>query len=139
MRLHQSSPDGRFAIRAEDLRTHDCKSTESVTQYGSLDSDASFVMLELMSAEQIIRTTVALPEDLLTAIDRFVSEGRVVSRNELVVNGLRAHVQQLERDARDAEFQAMTDDPAYQAEARQILGEFADADREAWVGIAEES
>jgi metal-responsive CopG/Arc/MetJ family transcriptional regulator len=85
-----------------------------------------------MSGEPLIRTTVALPADLLSAIDRIVSEGRVVSRNELVVDGLRAHVQQLERAARDAEFQVMTHDPAYQAEARQILAEFADADRESW-------
>jgi Arc/MetJ-type ribon-helix-helix transcriptional regulator len=92
--------------------------------------DALFVMLKLMSGQPLIRTTVALPADPLTAIDRFVSEGRVVSRNELVVDGLRAHVQQLERAARDAEFQAMTDAAAYQAEARQILGEFAGADRD---------
>jgi Arc/MetJ-type ribon-helix-helix transcriptional regulator len=87
-------------------------------------------MLKLMSAEPLLRTTVALPSNLLTAIDRFVSDGRVVSRDEFVIICLRAHVQQLERDARDAEFQAMTDDSAYQAEARQILGEFADADRD---------
>jgi hypothetical protein len=61
------------------------------------------------------------------------------STNELVVDGLRAHVEQIEYAARDAVFHAMADDPGYQSEARQILAEFPGADREAWSGVAETS
>jgi len=66
-----------------------------------------------------------------------VSEGKATSRNELMIISLRAQLTLLERAARDAEFRAMADDPSYQAEARQLLTEFAAADREAWTITAE--
>ncbi|MGO9254713.1 MAG: ribbon-helix-helix domain-containing protein [Bryobacteraceae bacterium] len=76
-------------------------------------------------------TTVALPSDLLAAVDKAVQEGRARSRDELVEGALRRELAELRRSALDAEFHHMADDVAYQREAHQILGEFAQADWEA--------
>ena len=70
-------------------------------------------------------TTLALPLDLLAAVDKVVQEGRAGSRDELVRQ--RA---ELRRSALDAEFRHMADDADYQKDVHQILGEFAQADRE---------
>ena len=70
-------------------------------------------------------TTVALPSDLLAAVDKVVQEGRAGSRDELVRQ--RA---ELRRSALDAEFRHMADDADYQRDVQQILGEFAQADWE---------
>ena len=74
--------------------------------------------------------TLALPADLLAAVDRLVQEGRATSRDDLIVNALRREVAEARRSALDAEFLAMADDADYQSEARQILAEFAQADWE---------
>ena len=76
-------------------------------------------------------TTLALPLDLLAAVDKLVQEGRARSREELVENALRRQLAELRRSALDAEFRHMADDVDYQREAHQILGEFARADWEA--------
>jgi Arc/MetJ-type ribon-helix-helix transcriptional regulator len=75
-------------------------------------------------------TTLALPSDLLAAVDKVVQEGLAGSRDELVESALRRQLAELRRSALDAEFRHMADDVDYQREARQILGEFAQADRE---------
>jgi Arc/MetJ-type ribon-helix-helix transcriptional regulator len=80
-------------------------------------------------------TTLALPSDLLAAVDKVVQEGRARSRDELVESGLRLRLAELRRSALDAEFRHMADDVDYQRDVHQILGEFAQAD---WETLHEE-
>jgi Arc/MetJ-type ribon-helix-helix transcriptional regulator len=75
-------------------------------------------------------TTLALPSDLLAAVDKVVQEGRARSRDELVESALRLRLAELRRSALDAEFRHMADDVDYQRDVHQILGEFAQADWE---------
>ena len=83
-------------------------------------------------AKDIIRTTIALPADLLEAADNAVRRGTARSRNELVVAALRRELAIQERAAIDAAFARMADDPAYLAEAQAIVDEYAQADWEAF-------
>jgi len=76
-------------------------------------------------------TTVAVPDELVAALDKLVKEGRARSRSELVESALRREVAEARRAQVDAEFRHMATDPDYQAEARLILAEFARADWEA--------
>ena len=80
-------------------------------------------------------TTLALPSDLLAAVDKVVQEGRARSRDELVESALRRQLAELRRSALDAEFRHMADDVDYQRDVHQILGEFAQAD---WETLREE-
>jgi Arc/MetJ-type ribon-helix-helix transcriptional regulator len=73
-------------------------------------------------------TTVALPSDLLAALDKVVQEGRAGSRDESVESALRRQLAELRRSALDAEFRHMADDADYQRDVHQILGEFAQAE-----------
>ena len=79
-----------------------------------------------------IRTTLLLPAELLEAADQAVREGKASNRDELVANALRHELAALERSAIDADFAEMANDVEYQAEARQIIAEFARADWEAF-------
>ena len=78
-----------------------------------------------------VRTTLALPSDLLEAIDRAVQEGTAHSRNDFVAQSLRRELAARERTAIDAAFAAMADDLEYLTEAQSIATEFAAADWEA--------
>ena len=79
-----------------------------------------------------VRTTLALPADLLQAIDQAVQAGKARNRNELVATALRHELAALQRAAIDAAFAEMARDPAYQAEAHEIATAFAATDWEAW-------
>ncbi len=79
----------------------------------------------------VVRTTLALPADLLAAVDRAVREGRARSRNELVAVALARELAAQERAELDAAFAGMAEDSEYQAEARAVAAEFAPADWEA--------
>jgi metal-responsive CopG/Arc/MetJ family transcriptional regulator len=79
-----------------------------------------------------VRTTLALPADLLEAVDRAVQAGKARSRNELIATALQHELAALQRAAIDAAFAEMAQDPAYQKEAQGIATEFATADWEAW-------
>ncbi len=79
-----------------------------------------------------IRTTLALPAELLEAVDKLVEQGKARSRNDLVANAVRHELAALERATLDAAFQRMATDTDYQVEARQVLAEFARSDWEAW-------
>ena len=79
-----------------------------------------------------VRTTVSLPADLLNAADRAVREGRVRTRNELVVSALRRELAAQERSAIDAAFADMERDAEAERESSAIAGEFATADWEAF-------
>ena len=91
-------------------------------------SKSSLVMMPATT----IRTTLALPADLLEAVDRLVEQGKARSRNDLIANALRRELAVLERAVLDAEFRQMETDADYQRETRQILTEFAQSDWEAW-------
>ena len=75
-------------------------------------------------------TMLTLPPDLLAAVDKVVQEGRARSRDELVESALRLRLAELRRSALEAEFRHMADDVDYQRDVHQILGEFAQTDRE---------
>jgi hypothetical protein len=82
-------------------------------------------------ALRTVRTTLALPADLLEAVDQAVRAGKARSRNELVAMALRRELAAQQRAVIDAAFAAMADDPVYQAEARETATAFAAADWEA--------
>ncbi len=83
------------------------------------------------------RTTVAIPPDLLEAVDQAVSEGLVRSRNEFLTIALRNQLARYRRAAIDAAFAEMADDPDYQREALEVSEAFEAADREA-LGLVED-
>jgi len=72
-----------------------------------------------------LRTTVALPTDLLEAVDVLVQEGEAESRNNFLERALRHELAASRRAAIDAEFAQMKNDAAFQAEAVQIAEDFA--------------
>ena len=82
-------------------------------------------------APRTVRTTLALPVDLLEAVDQAVREGKARSRNELVTMALRRELAAQERAAIDATFSAVADDPSYHAETCELATAFAAADWEA--------
>jgi metal-responsive CopG/Arc/MetJ family transcriptional regulator len=83
------------------------------------------------------RTTVTLPTDLLSAADRLIRDGKARSRNDLIISALRAELLRREREAVDADFALMAQDPAYQSETTRIFKEFVSADPEAWLGLGD--
>ena len=89
-------------------------------------------------AVRTIRTTFALPADLLAAVDEAVQAGKARSRNELVRIALERELAAGQRDAIDAAFAEMAQDPDYQAEAKAIERAFAAADWEACQHIEDE-
>jgi metal-responsive CopG/Arc/MetJ family transcriptional regulator len=82
-------------------------------------------------AARKVRTTVALSEDLLEAMDSAVREGKVDSRNEFLETALRHELAAHRRAELDAAFTHMADDPIYLREAVEIAEEFGSADWEA--------
>jgi len=78
-----------------------------------------------------IRTTVALPEELLEAMDRAVREGKARSRNEFLSTALRHELATLDRARIDEAFRFMAEDPVYKAEAKKLGDEFDEASWEA--------
>ena len=63
--------------------------------------------------KQMVRTTPALPADLLTAVDDAVREGRARNRGELISAAVRHELAMHERSAIDQAFAAMSGDEAY--------------------------
>jgi metal-responsive CopG/Arc/MetJ family transcriptional regulator len=80
-------------------------------------------------SRSLVRTTVALPEDLLKAADRAVEEGAARSRNELLALALRRLLAAHRRAAIDAGFAGMGEDPDYRAESAALE---AGLDRSSW-------
>lgn len=79
-----------------------------------------------------LRTTVALAEDLVEAMDALVEEGAADSRNDFLEKALRNQLAASRRAAIDAEFAQMASDRSYQGDAVQVAEDFAEADWEAW-------
>ena len=90
-------------------------------------------------AGKTVRTTAALPVELLKAADQAVLEGKAKSRNELLTQALRHELAALERSAIDADFAGMTDDADYHAEAQKIAEQFIKSDWESLHAIQEPS
>jgi Arc/MetJ-type ribon-helix-helix transcriptional regulator len=84
-----------------------------------------------------LRTTVALSEDLIEAMDALVQEGEAESRNDFLEKALRNQLAASRRAAIDAEFAEMANDRSYQREAVQVAEDFAEADWEALQTSAE--
>ena len=82
------------------------------------------------------RTTIALPADLLVAVDHLIHIGSVANRNEFIAVAVEAELRRRERAGIDAEFALMSQDPAYKTETAQLMQEFDLADRETWEGLA---
>ena len=75
-------------------------------------------------------TMLALPLDLLAAVDKVVQDGCAQSRDEWIENALRRQLAESRRSAVEAEFRYMAGDVDYQRDVHQILEEFAQADWE---------
>lgn len=83
--------------------------------------------------KKIVRTTLALPDELLAATDRAVQEGKAKSRNEFVAIALRHELAALKRAEIDAAFALMgDDDEQYKSVAIEIANEFSTTDWEAF-------
>ena len=76
-----------------------------------------------------VRTTIALPEDLLKAADQAIAEGVARSRNDLLALALRHLLAERQRAAIDAAFAGMGADPDYVAETATLE---AGLDRSSW-------
>lgn len=82
--------------------------------------------------QEVVRTTVTLPMDLVRRSQRFVDDGTVPNRNALLVAALERLTRELERQAIDQEFAAMAGDPEYRELQRAMVQEFDASDWEAW-------
>ncbi len=82
------------------------------------------------------RTTVALPADLLGAVDRLIRAGSVANRNQFITLAVETELHRRERAAIDAEFALMAADPDYQADIARIMRDFDASDHETWVDLA---
>ena len=65
----------------------------------------------------VTRTTVALPKELLEAVDRAVDSGLAKSRNDLLAAAVRQYLAEQRRAAIDTAFAGMASDTEYLAEA----------------------
>ncbi len=70
-----------------------------------------------------VRTTVAIAEDVLEAVDTAVQEGTARSRNEFLELALKNQLAASRRAAVDAAFAGMADDSEYRQEALRIAVE----------------
>jgi len=84
--------------------------------------------------ENVVRTTVSLPADLVDEADRAIRLGRARSRNELLVIALRHELAAQERASIDAAFASLADDHELQAESMQLAEE---AVRSGWESLQE--
>lgn len=76
------------------------------------------------------RTTLALPVDLLEAIDREVQSGRAENRAAVVTEALSRELRRREQIEIDDNLRQMKHDARYLAEQAQIMSEFVGADAE---------
>lgn len=84
-----------------------------------------------------VRTTVALPQELLEAVDRAVRDGWARSRNEFLSGALEREFEVIERSRIDEAFKLMSEDPLYREEAESISDEFDAASWEALRSVEE--
>jgi metal-responsive CopG/Arc/MetJ family transcriptional regulator len=70
--------------------------------------------------KQMVRTTLTLPAELLSAVDDAVREGRARNRGELISAAVRHELAVRDRSAIDRAFAAMSDDETYLKEAEEL-------------------
>lgn len=92
--------------------------------------DIIFTIKTIMKPH-IVRTTIALPSELLAATDQAVSRGQVKSRNELITQALTHELAVLKHAEIDLALTEMSQDPTYQVEVLKMEAEFATASWEA--------
>lgn len=83
------------------------------------------------------RTTLAIPVELLEAMDKAVGEGMFESRSAMIASAIRHELAALEREAIDASFAGMATDVEYQEQALSLVAEFRSIDSETdriWAG-----
>jgi metal-responsive CopG/Arc/MetJ family transcriptional regulator len=79
----------------------------------------------------MVRTTLTLPADLLEAADRAVRDGKSRSRNAFVASAIRRELDSQRRAEIAADLADMGRDADYLHEAERIMTEFASSDVEA--------
>ena len=72
-----------------------------------------------------VRTTLAIPTDLLQATDALVSQGKANSRNEFIAQTLKHELASLKRAEIDESLVEMAQQQDYQAEVLKMDSEFA--------------
>ena len=77
-----------------------------------------------------MRTTITIPNSLLTEVDALVGEGGVTTRNQLILEALQHWVKLKQEEAIDKEFAQMAEDSDYIAETLTIESEFEGSDWE---------
>ena len=82
---------------------------------------------------KVVRTTLALPADLLEQVDHAVRAGKARSRNVFVATALRHELAAQEMAEIDAGFAGMADDEEYQAEALALAEDFTSEEWEAFL------
>ena len=78
-----------------------------------------------------IRTTVAVPRELLGEVDNLIDQGRVKSRNSFIVKALESELKRLRSEEIDRAFAEMATDEEFKKESLMIAAEFSSADWEA--------
>ena len=78
-----------------------------------------------------VRTTLAIPTDLLQATDALVSQGKANSRNEFIAQALKHELASLKRAEIDESLAEMAQQQDYQTEVLEMDSEFAIASWEA--------
>ena len=87
----------------------------------------------MLAEFETVRTTLTLPVNLIKRSQHFIDGGAIPSRNALIVTALERFLLELERQEIDRQFEAMVEDPTYQALNQQLADEFIESDWEAWV------
>lgn len=89
------------------------------------------------SRRAVVRTTVALPADLLARVDALVAKRQTTSRTALIIEALSAELARRQEEEIDRAFYELAGDPDLAAEERELHAAFASADRESWSALDE--
>lgn len=80
---------------------------------------------------EAVRTTVTVPAELIERSQPFIREGKLPSRNALIVAALEHFLTVLERQDIDRQFEEIADDEDYKTMNQQLSEDFAESDWEA--------
>lgn len=86
---------------------------------------------QMIAKFQTVRTTLTLPVELIQRSQHFIDQGKIPSRNALIVAALEQFLRELEDQEIDQQFAAMAEDQAYQTLNEQLAEEFAESDWDA--------
>jgi metal-responsive CopG/Arc/MetJ family transcriptional regulator len=89
------------------------------------------------SRPAVVRTTVALPADLLARVDALVVKREAASRTALIIDALSAELARRREEQIDRTFYELASDPDLAAEEQELHAAFAGADRESWSALNE--